>query len=121
VSFLRWPKAVKLLAGPGTASKDADAPRFMGSFCLLPATHCGHELSANPFGARAFWTAATESAKLPLLGWDAWGDGKLRSLERGRCQSGDFADSVTALQNLAAESAVQEKGPTLVSFKVPHQ
>jgi len=34
--------------------------------------------------------------------------GELRYLERCHSQSGDFADSVTALQNLAAGSTVHE-------------
>jgi N-acetylmuramic acid 6-phosphate (MurNAc-6-P) etherase len=33
--------------------------------------------------------------------------GALRDLERCQSQSGDFADSVTAVQNLAADSTVQ--------------
>ena len=42
--------------------------------------------------------------------------GELRDVERGQSQSGDFADSVTALQNLAADSSVHENSKPISHF-----
>jgi len=46
-----------------------------------------------------------------VFGVAALGQGALGDLERCHQQSGDFADSVTALQNLAADSMVQSLTP----------
>ena len=56
---------------------------------------------AGGIGTRASWSAATESSESPLWGRVAVGGGELRRLQPCQSQSGDFADSVTAVQNLA--------------------
>ena len=80
----------------------------MRSLRDLLIAHGDREPSAMRVGARASWTAATESSESRL--WVRLvGGGALRDLERCPSQSGDFADFVTALQNLAADSTVHGK------------
>ena len=89
---------------PGATSWAASAPgrrpalRFMESFDLqlwrhVAAMNLGPRASVLDCGDGGFGVAA--------LARDGSVGGEFRSLERGQGQSGDFADSVTALQNLA--------------------
>jgi len=77
----------------------ANEAMFMGSLHFVFETHWDHEPSAVRIIARASWSAATESSESPL-----WFGLAVSAASFGsRSQSGDFADSVNAVQNLTAE------------------
>src|SRR5881409_3782999 len=61
-----------------------------------------HEPRANPVGARSVLDCGDGVCGVAALGRVVRVGGEPQQLERGPSQSGDCADSVTALQNLAA-------------------
>ena len=77
---------------------------FMCIFDLQLWTHIG-VMSCLGTGWRQLLECGNGVGGVAALSWTGRGLGELRSCER--CQSGDFADSVTAVQNLAANSTVQ--------------
>ena len=75
----------------------------MESLDLQPVdAHWGLEPRANPVGARSVLDCGDGVFGVAAFTCARQVGGEPRKLERGRSQSGDFADSVTALQNLAA-------------------
>ena len=79
------------------ARKCGASPRWP---CRGELAQIFHEPTAARVGARASWTAATESSESPLWFAIAVLAARFGHLELGWSQSGDFADSVTAVQNL---------------------
>src|SRR5437667_6890398 len=68
---------------------------------LLP-THRDRESRVNQGGARSVLDCGDGVFGVAAFVRRRQAGGEYRKLERGHSQSGDFADSVTALQNLAA-------------------
>ena len=56
-------------------------------------------LTSTPRIAAKFWTAATQRSGVAAFGWPRAESGDSNSSELGPDQSGDFADSVTALHD----------------------